>query len=230
MSETISMTTDEILEKIRRHFDGRAATFDAGSSHDFKSPAMRAAWYERVKAWAGPGPLDVLDCGCATGFFALIAADFGHRARGLDLSPGMVAEARRKAAAVASPAAFLEGDVAAPPIEDRGVDLILERHLLWTLLDPAATVSGWKRLLRPGARVVSVGMDWRGLSSTTTGGDFAPFLHRLPFYGGRPALDIVALFEEAGYRDVTVEPLEDQVYWHDGVDAERYAVHARNPD
>jgi SAM-dependent methyltransferase len=223
------MSTDDIRDTIRRHFDKRAPTFDAGSSHDFKSPAMRVAWYDKVRAWTGRAPIDVLDCGCATGFFALIAAELGHRARGLDLSPGMVAEARRKAAANGVTAVFLQGDATEPPIDGKSVDLILERHLLWTLQDPATAVSRWRKLLRPGGRLISVGMDWRTLVKTTTGDDYAPFRRRLPLYGGRSADDIVRLYEAAGYADLNVEWLRDDVYWHDGIDVERYAIHARNP-
>jgi hypothetical protein len=51
----------------------------------------------------------------------------------------------------------------------------------------------------------------------------------LPFYGGRPAEDFIALLTDAGYVDLVVEPMMEDVYWHDGRNWDRWALHATNP-
>jgi len=222
-------TIEALHEAIRQHFTKRAPIFDSEANHDFKSPEMKIAWYDRVRAWLGPEPLDVLDCGCATGFFALIAAELGHRAQGVDLTPAMVAEARRKAEVSGVEALFHVADATNPPVADASIDVILERYLFWTLPDPKAAVRNWRRVLKPGGRLVTVGLDWRSLVTTTTGGDYAPLRPMLPFYGGRPAEDFIALLTDAGYVDLVVEPMMEDVYWHDGRNWDRWAVHATSP-
>jgi len=230
-----AMTMEEINAVVSRHFSSRATRFDSEPTHDLKSPAQRDAWFGRVAAWVGSSeggkPQRVLDAGCATGFFSLIAAELGHDACGVDISPAMVAEAVRKAAASGLQPSFQVGDAAASELAERSFDVVLERHLLWTLPSPQRAVRHWLHLLRPSGRLVSVGVDWRRETGSATQGDYAPLMPLLPFYGGRPAQDIVDLLTEAGYVDVSVESLHDDVYWLDGRDRDRFAVTGyRRPD
>jgi SAM-dependent methyltransferase len=69
---------------------------------------------ERVLAKHGAaGPKRILDLGCGTGSHALPLAERGHRVTGVDRSPGMLAQARAKAATLtlAHAPVFIEGDV-----------------------------------------------------------------------------------------------------------------------
>ena len=69
---------------------------------------------ERLLARHGAaGPKSILDLGCGTGNHALPLAERGHRVTGVDRSPGMLAQARAKAAtlALAHAPLFVEGDV-----------------------------------------------------------------------------------------------------------------------
>jgi SAM-dependent methyltransferase len=106
----------------------------------------------------------LLDVGCGTGFLALLLAELGHRVTGVDLADGMLAIARGKAAAIpgnAPPPAFRWGDAIDPPLPAASVDAVVNRHLLWTLTDPARAFVNWRRLLRPGGRVVAIDGLWR---------------------------------------------------------------------
>ena len=221
-------TIGQIHSIVGRHFSGRATRFDSEPTHDLKSPAQHDAWFGRVAEWIGP-LVDgvgrrVLDPGCATGFFSLIAAELGHDPVGVDISEGMVAEASRKAAAASLKASFQVGDAASTGLVPGTFDVVLERHLLWTLPSPASAVRHWLELLRPGGRLVSVGVDWRSETGSATAGDYAPVRPMLPFYGGRPAADIVTLLTGAGFVDISVESLHDDVYWLDGRNRDRFAV------
>jgi SAM-dependent methyltransferase len=63
-------------------------------------------WRELAGAAAGP----ILDLGCGTGRVALDLARHGHRVRGLDLDPELVAAFNARAAAVGLPAEATAGD------------------------------------------------------------------------------------------------------------------------
>jgi ubiquinone/menaquinone biosynthesis C-methylase UbiE len=94
-------------------------------------------------------PLDVLDIGCGTGFLSLLFAAARHRVTGVDMAPTMLARVRDKAEAQGLVIRFVEADAekldlaAASP-----QDLIVERHVIWTLPHPETALDTWRRLLR----------------------------------------------------------------------------------
>ncbi|MCZ9345832.1 class I SAM-dependent methyltransferase, partial [Streptomyces sp. TRM76130] len=157
------------------------------------------------RAWLPARTADVLDLGCGTGSLALLAAGQGHRVTGVDLSPAMLERARVKLAG--RDALLLTGDAAAPPVGERRFDVVLVRHVLWTLPDPGRVLRRWRELLRPGGRLVLVEGVWGsvtpvGLSAGRLTGLLAPL---------------------AG--QVRVEPLShDPLLWGKQVDDDRYAV------
>ena len=103
--------------------------------------------------------------GAGTGFLALLLAELGHRVTGVDLAPGMLALARAKAARLPAGAVrpvFAPGDAVDPPLPAGSVDAVISRHLLWTLTEPQRAFANWRRLLRPGGRVVAIDGLWHG--------------------------------------------------------------------
>ncbi|MGW1618626.1 class I SAM-dependent methyltransferase [Streptomyces sp. NPDC002172] len=186
-------------------WDAEAARFDEEPDHGLGAPEVRAAWAARLRAWLPERPADLLDLGCGTGSLALLAAEQGHRVTGVDSSPAMVERARAKLAG--RDAVFLPGDAAAPPVGERLFDVLLVRHVLWALPDPARVLRHWRGLLRPGGRFVLVEGVW---------GTVTPV--------GIPADRLAALLAPLA-ADVRVEPLSAQaVLWGKEVDDERYAV------
>lgn len=186
-------------------WDAAAGAFDDEPDHGLRAPEVRAAWAALLRSWLPERPADVLDLGCGTGSLSLLAAEQGHRVTGVDSSPAMVERARAKLAG--RDAAVLHGDAAAPPVGEQRYDVVLVRHVLWTLPDPARVLRHWRTLLRPGGRFVLVEGVW---------GTLAPV--------GIPAGRLTALLEPvAGH--VRVERLsDDPVLWGKTVDDERYAV------
>jgi hypothetical protein len=58
-------------------------------------------------------------------------------------------QAQRKASFAGVDVDFMCGDAAdAPALDDRSIDVVLARHLVWTLPDPHASFHAWIRLLR----------------------------------------------------------------------------------
>jgi ubiquinone/menaquinone biosynthesis C-methylase UbiE len=118
-----------------------------------------AAWVAAVREALPDPPADILDVGTGTGFLALIEAALGHNVTGIDLAEGMLEVARSKAEQ-AGAARFLHGDAVAPPFPDASFDVVSSRHVLWTLREPEVAFANWRRLLRPGGRVVAFDGLW----------------------------------------------------------------------
>ncbi|MGV9339444.1 class I SAM-dependent methyltransferase [Streptomyces sp. NPDC003688] len=186
-------------------WDVMAASFDEEPDHGLRAPEVRAAWDARLRGWLPIRPADVLDLGCGTGSLALLAAGQGHRVTAVDSSPAMVELARAKLAGW--DATVVRGDAAEPPVREGSVDVVLVRHVLWALPEPAKVLRRWRELLRPGGRFVLVEGVW---------GTVAPV--------GIPAGRLAALLEPV-VRDVRVESLSgDPLLWGKAVDDERYVV------
>ncbi|MGW4290561.1 class I SAM-dependent methyltransferase [Streptomyces sp. NPDC004673] len=186
-------------------WDAQAPVFDDEPDHGLRAPEIRAAWADRLRGWLPGQPSDVLDLGCGTGSLALLAAEQGHRVTGVDASPAMVERARAKLAG--RDARVLRGDAAVPPVVDQGYDVILVRHVLWTLPDPAEVLRHWRTLLRPGGRFVLVEGVW---------GTVTP--------AGIPVDRLTGLLAPLAGR-IRVEPLsDDPLLWGRSVSDERYAV------
>lgn len=189
-------------------WDAAAAFFDDEPDHGLRDPEVRRAWASRLRSWLPERASDVLDLGCGTGSLSLLAAEQGHRVTGVDLSPAMVDLARAKLAG--RDAVFLVGDAAAPPVGEERFDVVLVRHVLWALPDPARVLRHWAGLLRPGGRLVLVEGVW---------GTVGPV--------GIPADRLTGLLAPlAGH--VRVERLsDDELLWGKAVHDERYALVAR---
>ena len=145
---------DRIKELVRQHWDWRAADFDKEASHGLLNDTQSRAWHQLMGRVAGSSALDVLDIGCGTGFLSLLLAELGHRVTGIDVAEKMLAMARSKAIGRGLSVDFRYADAEAPVLSLGSVDLIVERHVLWTLPHPASALDSWRHLLRRDGRLV----------------------------------------------------------------------------
>jgi predicted TPR repeat methyltransferase len=85
--------SDTFVERI---FDNFAASFDSKLAKlSYRAPALVAAMVESSGLEASKS-LDVLDAGCGTGLCGPLVAPFARRLAGVDLSAGMLAQAKEK--------------------------------------------------------------------------------------------------------------------------------------
>jgi|GEM_PF-168240 len=190
------------------YWDTQAERFDEEPDHGLRDPRIRRAWAARLRTWLPPDPGDVLDLGCGTGSLALLAAESGHRVTALDRSPRMAALARAKLSGTG--ARVLVADAARPPVPAGTFDVVLVRHVLWALPDPASVLREWAGLLRPGGRLVLVEGRWNTLSPA-----------------GISAVALAELAAPLG-GSLFVEQLGgDPALWGREVDDERYAAVVR---
>ena len=152
--------SDRITEVIRHHWDRRASTFDDETGHGLFSDEQRQAWLDLLARLAGRAPQRVLDVGCGTGFLTLMLAELGHDVTGIDLSPQMIDRARRKAEQASLQIDFRIGDAVAIDSADETYELVVARHLIWTLPNPQRGVAEWLRVLRPGGRLILIEGKW----------------------------------------------------------------------
>ncbi|WP_445270194.1 class I SAM-dependent methyltransferase [Streptomyces sp. DSM 41634] len=209
-------------ELITAYWDAAAATFDEEPDHGLRADDTRAAWARLLRSVMPDRPADVLDIGCGTGSVSLLLTEAGHRPTGVDLAPRMIEQARTKFATAGLAGRFLVGDAMAPPTGKQRFDVVLSRHLVWTLPDPEAALREWVTRLRPRGRMVLVEGRWR-----EAGQQDAPYVtgaESLPWNGGLSAEALAAAVRPLVAR-VRVEPLSgDPGLWGGPVDDERYAL------
>jgi ubiquinone/menaquinone biosynthesis C-methylase UbiE len=219
------LTAHEIKTAVSRYWSGRAAGFDQAPSHNVLTEAQHQAWLDLLREVAGPPPLKVLDVGCGTGFLALRMAELGHTAVGIDLAEEMLAAAQQKAASSGLLVTFRPGDAEAPPTDGAPYDVILERHVIWTLPQPTEAVQTWRALLKPGGLLILI----EGIFEVSDRTVYPQLAAQLPLYGGRPGEELVALLAEAGFTRTAVRPLMDAALWLATPTHPRFMVTGRRP-
>jgi SAM-dependent methyltransferase len=184
-------------------WDAEAEAFDEAADHGLRDPGVRAAWRSLLVSLVPAPPARVADLGCGTGTLSLLLADEGHAVDGVDFSPAMVTRARAKGEGRRD-VRFVVGDAAAPALVRAAYDVVLCRHVLWALPDPAAALRRWVDLLAPGGRLVLVEGRW--------------------FNGaGLSAAETVRLVEATG-RPAELTLLPEPAYWGREITDERYVV------
>lgn len=100
----------------------------------------------------------VLDLGSGAGFDAFLAArEVGASGRviGVDMTPEMLARARRNAQAAGyRNVEFHEGNIEALPVADGSVDVVISNCVINLVPDKAAVYREVARVLRPGGRMI----------------------------------------------------------------------------
>ena len=174
------MLPDDPLRDTQALWDRAAATFDEEPDHGLRDPAVRHAWTALLAGWLPPSPAVILDVGCGTGSLSVLMAGLGHAVTGIDLSPAMIAQARAKAATAGQTIKFEVMEAAEPQLTPGAFDVVVCRHLLWALAEPADVLRRWAALLRPTGRLILIEGRWgtgAGLAASQILNALPPGLH-----------------------------------------------------
>jgi len=213
---------DKTKTSIKNYWDWRSTSFGHDSD---KSAAIADQWetivHQVVKGAPGKRALDI---GTGTGQFAVYLARGGFDVTGIDISAAMIAEARRYAADQRLQINFMTGDAESLDFADRTFDVVVSRNLLWTLPRPYQALMEWRRVLKPGGRLMLSDGFWENttwrrvprlifkmLKNMGRNGSrislrffctYAGLQRRLPFYEGVSLDAAVALLQSARFKSV----------------------------
>lgn len=140
---------------VRNLFDQYAGRYDTALTEHlrYRGPAILLEAVQRVMRDLDHPPLfgDVLDLGCGTGLAGAAFRPFARRLVGVDLSPGMIAQANEKGiydeTHVAGIEEFLNDAAAADP---ERYDLVLAADVFVYIGDLAPIFAGIRKTLAPG--------------------------------------------------------------------------------
>jgi SAM-dependent methyltransferase len=224
------MASNDTIERIRSFWDEDAATYDHAPSHYPQTQAEWAAWRGSLEFLLPPAPSRVLDVGAGTGFLSMAAAGLGHLVTAVDLSEQMLARLTAKASAERLTVRTIQASADEVPLE--GFDVVMSRHLLWTLPDPGDALRAW-RAAAPEGRLLLMESVWgEGQSATDRMRGHGRRLARrlaaappghhaeydesitgaLPFAGGLSPERLVDVVQQAGWHTPRIRRLAD-VEW-----------------
>jgi len=142
------MPPAEDVTRARRHWDRQSGGYDR--SMGFWERRLFGEHRPWVTARADG---DVLEVAVGTGLNLPYYAD-GVRLTGVELSPGMLAIARRRAAELGRAVELREGNAHALEFPDASFDTVVCTYSLCAIPDQARAVAEMKRVLRPGGRLL----------------------------------------------------------------------------
>jgi SAM-dependent methyltransferase len=218
-----------IKDRIRHYWEGSAQTYDGCYGHGLKTAHEKSLWLDLLSRNIGISrELRILDVGCGTGFLSLLLAEQGHTVTGIDLSPEMRTKAAEKAKKAELNISFIPGDAEEPPFSQQSFDVIVSRHVAWTLPSPQKALENWKALLAPGGAVVIIDGVWTprdpGSKIRFLLADFIRLLQgqvkhffwagkyaakgELPFFGGAEPETIIKHLQDCGYKEIWMDSME----------------------
>jgi ubiquinone/menaquinone biosynthesis C-methylase UbiE len=149
----------------------------------------------------------VLDAGCGTGLMTAKLASSGRLATGLDLSPAMIARAQRRNHPGTT---FVQGDVEHLPFENGAFDALVNLISFHHYPSPARALSEFRRVLRPGGKLVLIAFDRKSLYIKLA----QRVNHWTKWIAGnswqKTAAEVAALVKDAGFTNVEIKPV---CYW-----------------
>lgn len=216
-----------LRDEIRDYWSARAVGFDAAPGHAIATPAERRAWLDLLIRHLGMGNgRQALDLACGTGEMSALLCELGYGVTALDWSDAMLDIACAKALKTGRAISFRQADAEVTMEADASMDVLLTRHLVWTLVDPRAAFAEWRRILRPGGRLliidgdfVSPGraarlLDWIATRIAPSDAPSSPcdlaeqhqsIMRRVHFTNGARAREVAALLRSAGFEGINVD-------------------------
>ena len=120
----------------------------------------KEAWKEQIGKLLDGDDLRILDVGCGPGFFSCILSEMGHKVTGIDSSEGMLSFARANAEKLNVNPTYFIMDINSIDFPDDTFDIVISRNVTWTLEHPGEVYAEFKRLLKPGGKLIIYDANW----------------------------------------------------------------------
>ena len=155
-----------ILDENREYWAQRAPGYSEVNRQEL-STAQRQKWKACLSGEISrhfpnrePRQLRVLEVGTGPGFFAILLCECGYRVTAVDLTPAMLAEAKKNAGALADGIRFMEMNAESLLFSDSSFDVVISRNLTWNLPHPGQAYAEWSRVLSPGGLLLNFDANW----------------------------------------------------------------------
>ena len=158
--------SDSIIKENKSYWTGRADGYSKVNQEELSS-GQKNLWKtcltNEIRAHfpdQESSDLHVLDIGTGPGFFSILLAEAGFLVTAVDLTPAMLAEARRNAGPLADEIRFMEMNAEQLSFEDHSFDVVISRNLTWNLPHPEEAYREWCRILKNGGLLLNFDSNW----------------------------------------------------------------------
>ena len=150
----------DIEARVQSYWTKRAHDFNVVRKNELNSNISERWKEEILRFLPHTKPLQILDVGTGTGYFAILLSQLGHKVSGIDLTDAMLQEARENAEFYHVSPVFRQMDAQNLDFPDQSFDLVISRNLTWTLPDPEAAYREWMRVLKKGGILLNFDADY----------------------------------------------------------------------
>lgn len=151
---------EELEGRVVRYWTVRAHDFASVRKNELNNSITERWLGEFGKFFSNDAPIDILDVGTGSGYFAILLSKLGHRVTGIDLTESMLREAAETARECEAEPVFIRMDAQELSFDDNSFDVVVTRNLTWTLPQPEKAYSEWYRVLKPGGILLNFDADY----------------------------------------------------------------------
>lgn len=138
----------EASTRVKNYWTKRAHDFNTVRRNELENE-ISDRWLEEFRQYLPQDrPLQILDVGTGSGYFAILLSKEGYSVTGIDLTKAMLEEAKQTSSDFHVSPEFMEMDAQSTTFDDDTFDAIVTRNLTWTLPDPEAAYTEWFRILK----------------------------------------------------------------------------------
>ncbi len=171
----MSLARALVLKKLtRRYWSSRGRGYDRAPGHS----EFSYVWARLLRLALSSRELTYIraaDVGCGTGFISKILIAENAHVICLDIAEGMLREAKRKLQH-STKVDYVQADCEVHmPLRGQSVDLVVSRHVLWTLTAPHIALATWLRAVKKNGILVIFDGAWH------SGGSLLKKLLRLTY-------------------------------------------------
>ena len=201
----LSMEENARIESERSYWEGLSPKYDRFMEKRWK---IYPALLDRIRSEVEEGA-EVVEVAAGTGLVTLALAGKAGRIRAVDISPGMIREAGKKAEENGvENVEFTVGDAYALPFADDSFDTAICNNALHNMVHPERALSEMRRGLKPGSTLVAVVVGFRESRMSMAAMWVYELFGKLPVFHKMNADRFADLVRESGFRVEDVEVLQ----------------------